>query len=35
VHTHFDEEHDRLIQVDTHGNTRDVPHTLRIVAASS
>ena len=33
VHADFDGEHDRLIQVDIHSDTRDIPHPLRIAAA--
>jgi len=34
VHADLDGEHDRLIQVDIHGDTRDIPHSLRIAAAA-
>jgi hypothetical protein len=30
----LDDEHDRLIQVDVHGHTSAIPHTLRIDAAA-
>ena len=34
MHADFDGEHDRLIQIDIHGDARDIPHSLRIAAAA-
>jgi hypothetical protein len=34
VHADLDREHDRLIQVNIHGTTRDIPHTLRVTATA-